>query len=51
MNEKSYIKIGKNIKKLVLENNRAIFGDAVAVELLPFDTWKTTVKTIEEQNQ
>lgn len=31
MNEKSYMKIGKNIKKISAQNNRAIFGDVVAL--------------------
>lgn len=31
MAEKSYFKIGKTVYKLKLENNRALFGDLVAV--------------------
>ena len=33
MGEKSYFKIGKNMIKVELENNRAIFGDQVIIEL------------------
>ncbi len=35
MNEKSYFKIGKQIYKLNLKNNRALFGDVVIIELDP----------------
>jgi hypothetical protein len=31
MNEKSYFKVGTKIVKLVLRNNRALFGDVVVI--------------------
>ncbi len=31
MAEKSYFKVGKTMYKIKLENNRAMFGDVVAV--------------------
>ena len=35
MAEKSYFKIGKKMFKVNLENNRAFFGDVVAIDLKP----------------
>lgn len=40
MNEKSYFKIGTKIVKLVLRNNRALFGDVVIIELDPKEAWR-----------
>lgn len=36
MAEKSYFKINKTVYKIKLENNRAMFGDVVAIEINPF---------------
>jgi hypothetical protein len=36
MAEKSYFKINKTVHKIKLENNRAMFGDVVAIEINPF---------------
>lgn len=47
MAEKSYIKIGKNMYKIKLDNNRALFGDVIAVEVSAFESWeKRTAKTM-----
>ena len=52
MAEKSYFKLGSNIVKLDLRNNRALFGDVVAIELDPRQQWKERLskpKTIEDE--
>jgi hypothetical protein len=40
MNEKSYFKIGGKIYKLLLKNNRALFGDVVVIELDSKENWR-----------
>lgn len=40
MNEKSYFKIGRQIYKLLLRNNRALFGDVVIIELDGKEQWR-----------
>lgn len=40
MNEKSYFKLGNKIYKLELENNRALFGDVVIIELNDMKVWR-----------
>lgn len=47
MAEKSYFKIGKTMHKIKLENNRAMFGDVVAIEISPVETWEKKIKTLE----
>lgn len=43
MAQKSYFKIGKNIYKLKLNNNRAMFGDVVAIQLQNIQKWQKRV--------
>lgn len=51
MGDKSYFKIGKNMFKISLENNRAIFGDVVIISLKSMEEWTNKkVKTIEEND-
>ena len=40
MDEKSYFKIAGKVVKLELRNNRALFGDIVAIKLDPREQWK-----------
>jgi exoribonuclease R len=52
MADRSYCKIGGKMVKLDLRNNRALFGDVVAIELDPRQEWKERVskpKTLEEE--
>jgi len=51
MADRSYCKIGGKMVKIDLRNNRALFGDVVAIELDPREQWKERVskpKTLEE---
>jgi hypothetical protein len=45
MDEKSYFKIGRQIYKVKLENNRAIFGDVVAIEMEAVEKWERRLKS------
>ena len=47
MAEKSYFKIGKQIYKMDLSNNRSMFGDIVVIELEAKNTWIKKFKNIE----
>lgn len=50
MAEKSYFKVGKTMYKIKLENNRAMFGDVVAIEISSIDQWeKRTAKSIPDE--
>lgn len=47
MAEKSYFKIGRNMYKIKLNNNRAMFGDVVAIQVGSIQTWeKRTAKSV-----
>jgi hypothetical protein len=52
MDEKSYFKVGKEIYKVKLVNNRAMFGDTVAIEIEPVQNWEKKLKSMitEEKN-
>ena len=43
MNERSYVKLGGETFPVVLENNRAIYGDVIAVELDEEAKWLKNV--------